>query len=433
MTCTIGRVGVATGSGGDGLSLTDPFDWKVNGRQVTITGRHVAATDAAATWFAEQIMGLDPALNLDEPSIPFTSTAVPTLNGFYSVDSAQAEVGRGALGTGTRFVDWQVSMRRAVDSAKPRIEIPHAYAFLTNSLSATLADNAIGYPQSGTLLRQSFLPNSRPSVATEHGNIYWPYQQNGASQVGQAAYYAAQYHVTPGSYYAGGVRIYGANGNAVGRRDLVLATGAPGTGLTISNGRVRISLESTTEIKVSWFNNPAWSPGLAFKIQETTGAYQHTYAAATVIKNAPDECILRLVSFYDDPTFYGTTPAPRSGTVDISIRRGDRIARIAASSIYTAGWKLYSSAGTMAATSATGGIRSTSAVDGSLYIIMASNNAATRDLANLALSSTGTAKTLFGLGLADSVGSPAGNWGGTDSLIAQFFYTHATTQRVVVG
>lgn len=436
MTCTIGRVGVSTANGGDGLSLADPFEWQVSGRQVQIAGRHVASSDAAATWFAEQIQGLDPSLNLDEPSIPFTSSAVPTLDGYYSVEGAQATIGRGALGTGTLHVDWQVSMRRAVDSTKPRLEIPHTWAFLTNTLSVTQANLFLGTPGGATNIRQSFTPNVGNALvmrASETGTVEGLYNNNAASS--STGYSVAQYVVTPQSFYKGGCRISNGSGSVVGRRDLTLPTGSDT--VTVSNGLVRLQYTSGTTFTVSYYL-AGWVSLLTFPIAEGFAAYPDaTPKAVSVLKNGSDEVVLRFVLIRTDTSYTG---AVRSVTVDVSVRRGSMMVHLGCVVNSTVTGISLRSSTAVAGTSINGGIRSTSADVNGVYKLVTSNNVATRDTTNLGLYSDPlfTQKALFGVGWAEGVGSNTTGTGGknfnyTTDISQEFFFANATTQRVVVG
>lgn len=358
---TIGRVGVDTSAGGDGTTLQHPFDWSQQGRMVTLAGVHQAASDAAAVWLQQQILGLDPANNPDEEWVPVTSATVADLNGFFRVNSASAVIPAGSLGNGTKVVQWSVQMERAPAWRRPRIELPTIYAGIANGMGVTTRMSTQALP-TGTVERWGMSGASYTTTrASEHGTVDLHYYDG--STISYVSKLTTTASWAPGSHYSGGVSIEKVGvGKVVGRLDAPVSDG-----WRIGNGLVRLKVDTTgNTLTFEFWNGSAWTgtKALAFDSYITSGPYTWDFRRLSVLRNDPTECVLRVA---------GAGSISGWMTMDIAVRRGQRVAHM-----YMAGEGLYE--GRMkfntntACTATTWGLRTTSTVNGQ-YLLMMSDYA----------------------------------------------------------
>jgi hypothetical protein len=212
----------------------------------------------------------------------------------------------------------------------------------------------------------------------------------------------------------------------IGRQDIVDPADA-----RIGNGLVRVRCASTTAaLTFQWWNGAAWTTGRVFNF--SLGYFLGlttiwSAVSATVIKNAPEECILRIAIHR---TSYGFTTWD-NGTLDISIRRGDRCARIFVNSFGGFGAQM-AAASALAGTSKAWGMRSTATVE-SEYLVLTSDQGTTRDLVNGSLSAvSGYPPCMFGIGVTSGAGTGTGVED-ADGIGPQLMAVYGTTQRPVVG
>lgn len=423
-TFTIGRVGVDVANGGDGNTLNHPLDWSQAGRQVTLRGIQKQSSDNAATWLVEQILGLDPANNPDEEWVPITSATVPELNGYFRVLSAQAVLGQGSLGTGTGIVQWQVVAERARIASAPTVQVPTIYAGMTNTVGVVTASN----PQ-----LMLALPSGYGSTWGVTGTAGTRAGENGTSDIFHAnvaipsnAQVTLNSYVPPANYYTAASYVDRSGfGQAVGRSD-----GVPADGWRIGNGLIRVQSVSGATFTASWWTGSAWTTATSFTVSAisswsgsaTTGATL-AFKSVQVLRNAPDECVVRLTA----SATYATGPYPV--TVDVSVRRGDKLARIYVSGATSSATFGFTS--TTACTAITGGLRSTAVVN-TRYVTLTSDKHTSTSTANgtLTASAPSGGKCMFAVGGATATtGSPDG----AAQIALQGFVIYGSTQLVVVG
>lgn len=420
-TFTIGRIGVDTSAGGDGTSLQHPFDWQQSGRQVQLQGLHVAATDAAAVWLQQQILGLDPANNPDEEWVPVTSSTVSDLNGYFRITSATANIPRGSLGTGSRVVEWSVTMERAPAWRRPITELTLAYATITNSYSVSNVTGVIGLPESTAVDWQPlWLSATYATRAGENGTAEINYPSAATTLTAGTA--VTKFQAAPGSYYSASAYVESATrGKIIGRADA-----AASDDWRIGNGLVRAGSFSSNTFSFQWWNGSSWATGTTIKyVPQPVLTGTRTFRTVSVLRNSPDECAIRLVTALtlSSPTVTALY------TLDLVVRRGERLIRCYAAGVALSSHLLGFNA-TTASTSTTWGIRSTATIN-SEYVIITSDNATTKDTTNGSLGSSNpaTGKTYFGLGVS-SGGTTNGIPDGSDSVSQQAFVTYGSTQRV---
>ena len=422
MSLTLGRIGLATGSGGDGRTFNEPFEWAQNGQQLTLTGVYKATSDADAVSFANGITGLDPMLS-DDGWVPVTSSVVAQLDGYYKVLGAQAGFPRATLGTGTLLVDWQVTLERPRLFRRPRIEIPAVFAGLTNGMAVTTYTIATAVP-TGTLTRiDSTYGSVSPNTTTRVGQTgtvdlyYYP----GVALATNASVTWAQI-VAPASFYVGGASITDGVGVMHGRRDIDIASC-----YTIGNGLVRMTATST-DLNVSWWTGSTWTSATGLQICHEIGGttYPWTFSSCQILHNSPIECVMRLS---------GTSSFGQGGevTVDIDLRRGDRVFRIVAAAQNSVTGMQIRYSTNIAATSTTYGIRNTTAIS-SEYIVLTSDYASTKTTATKGKLTNGTARnrSYFGVGITSGGGTSTGV-NDADGVGAQAYQVVGESLRVVFG
>lgn len=418
MTVSFGRVGVPTASGGDGVTMLDPFEVVLSGREMSIIGYYRGADAATTIWMRDQILGLSPDVNTDELVMPFVFSDTNS-NGYYRVTSVSAGVPRGSLGSGGLFhFDWQITATRAVEFRRTRIDMPTVYGLLVNGMGVTTGDIVHGLPTGASVYRVFFAATYSGSRTSETGAVLLASYDDTAT----ASSGTASYSIAPASFYVGSCRVeYNVSGtyySVVGRRDLDLSTSA-----RITNGLIRVTPASSTTFTVEWYVSGSWTSASTYSISDGGGAGTFTISDLTVLRNSAEECVLRL---------WGNLSTPGNGaTVDISIRRGDRLARLYCSAVWGPQWRLAHTTVVAHTAAALYGIRRTASIN-SNYTVMMSDYATTQDLVNGRLTSASRSKVLFGIGC--SVGTVVTDVpDGAQSVGQQFYQIVSDSQRLVVG
>lgn len=419
MAVTIGRIGVSAANGGDGLTIPDPFEVTQSGREVSMSGYYRATTAAEATWVRDQFLGLDPSVNDAEVAVPVTfGTGASELDGYYSPMQVQATLGRGALGASGLFhVDWSATFRRGLDFKLPRIELVTTTAQVTNDYAFVATVGTMGIPNEASYYGVGTSAASTRTTDTGTCLLITP----------AFATVVIPYAVAPASFYKSSARLeYSVGGtylSVVGRRDLGTFSLA-----RVNNGLVRATASGST-VTVESYTSGAWTSSSAYRVAfSTTTTDSVTFKEATILKNAPDECTLRLYGLVNNSAGLGVT-------VDLNVIRGSRVLRL-----YCTGWSTAVTPWTcahttvVAQTSATYGIRRTATLN-SNYTTMGATLAESRDLVNGSLTNAAGPRvsvTVFGIGC--SVGSvTASTPDGSDAVGGEFYGAVATSQRVVVG
>ena len=271
---TYGRVGVSTTYGGDGLAILDPFEVQQQGRQISMTGYHRATSAVQAVWIRDQFLGLDPANNPDEVGVPFTF-GDSNLDGYYTVQSVQASIPRGSLGSGGLLhIDWSIAAERAASWRRSRVELPTTYAFLTNVMGGglTTADILHAYPSLAEVY--AYPSNTNATAANRvgaHGSVQLGYfDATGSLSAGSGV---GSYSIDPAEFYESACWVdYNMTDGAgrrsiVGRRDLDDLTR-----WRVSNGLVRAYLTGS-EISVEWYAAGSWTSG-SFYVITNAGSNQ---------------------------------------------------------------------------------------------------------------------------------------------------------------
>lgn len=314
MALTIGRVGHPTAGQ---VSLGDPADVQLAGAGIMFAGTVTHLTSLAdAQALRAQIVGLQS--DDDEPIVPVTWTEDPTIDGYYRVVDATADLGEASL---CEFVlDWSVQVERvhghqaaAVDSILSTVLVP-----TTPAIGTVTAQDNLFYAIQGDALDWSpgQAGGTVTSVLTATGFLA---RRRGGHSI--SANYYPGWAVRPASYYQGACTIE-ANANF---RPVVgdvpgwdnLATSARAQ-WRMSNGLMRVSTDPvsfTQLLRFSHWDGTQWDPEKTFRI--TCDGVDMVLSAPRIVRNTPEVCIMRFVHGGSLLTFGRIT-------CDVEIRRGAR-------------------------------------------------------------------------------------------------------------
>lgn len=400
MSLQIGRIGLAAANGGDGYTLDDPSTITQNGRALKLEGVQSGTTDALL-WLRDQFLGLveDGA----EPVIPviFSSTLSSQLDGYYRVVGAQADHPRGGLGASgsTNWMFWSVDLERIRDWRNPKVEISTFAGIVTNSHSVTDGSIWVGNPGGtesyfhGYSLGLALTTNSNGDGFTQS---LWSTTEP-AGTLATTTPFTQHLYVPAASWYKGGCRIEynvasgGTYYEVTGRRPFPSAD-IVGR-IRMSNGLVRVLPNTVGGVLTYWWDGSAWDG--SYRWDQVRGASTViTWNSATVLRNTPEECAIRLASDVS-----GASLGPVY--LDLSIRRGSRnvIGYLVGGGYQSSFQFSVTPNATYAGTSITGGVRKTSNDGNGNRTFLVSNNGTTISTANgsVAQASTGS-PMLFAIG-----------------------------------
>lgn len=422
---SIGRAGRSSP-----LLLNNPSVWAVqggNGSPQTITLRVIStvSTPADALRLRDQLLGyID---NWDEPIVPVIVNAEPRLTGYYRVTGIQIDTDPVLVGLGTFTAD--VSLEPVMGFAQPIMESIVSGALLTNAVGAVLGD-VIGFHASPVVALNDYtstgggtlaFPTPRKvDVAGTPTSMRFVYSPTTLS-------HNSRFSCDPTKFYDGaatfeqGAALQPVVGRYMVQADIV--------NWRLSNGLVRVTPNSSNAtLDISHYNGVSWSPIKTWVLTQG-GAGWGTWNAITVLRNSVEETIVRL-----------TGPSQSGGiglvTIDISLRRGDRMVRFYISHTGTAvNWR-FSRSVVEAATAITygavtlGGIRATATdADGNRYVLVSYGAASTTDLVNGGIVQAGPFNSAdFGVGSTIGAGSSPDD---ATSLAKEYLAAQAETQRVV--
>lgn len=331
MTLQLGRIGLATASGGDGYSLDDPRSITQSGRGLKLEGL-VSGSTTGLLWLRDQFLGLvGPTA---EQVVPVAFSTVSPLDGFYRVVDAQFDDPPGGLGASgsTNWASWSVSLERVTDWVSPRVDAFSVYGLITNGVSITATTSYLSAPPDITQWTQSRDALRTTSDGVSEVNI----AGETSSSSGTVAY--PSYTVPVASYYKGGARVFydpaddGTQRLVIGRKGIATRL----DDILITNGLVRVSWTAAT-ISASWYSGDngvagTWESASTFYL--TAGTFGNVSVDnATVIVNTPECVTVR----------YQGHSAIGLGTgiymlIDVSVRRGSRTVSCYAQASTTAQW-----------------------------------------------------------------------------------------------
>lgn len=297
---------------GDGASI------EFTGDGITIEGR-LAADGVKARAARDQIRGL---MSSDEPFVPFTDSADPTLDGMVKIRSTRVRLDKGALENG-RY-PWSISAEYVPGGALPSVESPLLGGWRTNS-SITDA-NVVPF-------------HAVPAASFDYYDGLATFQVNPStlpSATGDVAYYqmstgvqrrTSSYAVPVAHWYDGAAVIEQAYPDGtyypiIGRQ---LYSGLSSTGWRIGNGILRVKAGATAgTIDLQLWQSGAWGTVHSFQLGAADGVSTYTanrINTVSVLRNSPEECRIRLTLGLTT----GGINYPQRTTLDLRIRRGARM------------------------------------------------------------------------------------------------------------
>ena len=304
------------------LRVTDTtitLDGRIAGRtRDTLTPEHLAA-------LRDQLLGL--ANNPDEPFQPMVFGKDPTLTQMVRVRRSSVDVGPGDLDpeatTGPAF---EVELDRVGNT--PSIESTLLGGF-RNVLAAAFSSGANSTPW-----------HARPAAALDYYDGQNAFSSGGwtrTSETGDVKVSTftagsgnsrrlARWTVAEDHWYDGAATIEQTypDGNyyrMVGRRPRL---GRDTTGWRITNGLLRVYVDTTGKLKLQAYRNGAWGTAkeLLFGMYDGVTPYApnrvNTWA---VRRNSPEQVIVRITLGLES----GSVNYPHRVTLDLSLRRGDRM------------------------------------------------------------------------------------------------------------
>jgi hypothetical protein len=403
------------------MLLNPPETWSQTGTTITVQGRTPVTPNTDAVRLRDQLLGY--LNNWDEPIVPLIFTTEPRLTGYYSVLDVSVPTDQNALSVG--LLSYSLTLQALTGFTQPAMESVVSGALLTNVVGAVSGDVvqfhavpsvAVEYfrGQGGSLLTRS----------SADGNMLF----TTSGLIGSTA----SFYVAPPNFYVGAATVEQGSplqplvGRVFTQTDLV--------NWRLSNGLVRITPNATAgKLDISHWKGAAWATAKTYQFTGTvTAGLINGFIAVTVLRNSVEECILRLGCTVAVGINWGRV------NLDISLRRGDRIARIFLSSTAQDQWQVARSTAE-AATAITygavtlGAFRATANdADGNRYVLASYQSAATSDLVNGKLTENATVNTMdVGIG-SEIAGSAAIVPDRAVDIAQQYLAAQSESQRIVL-
>ena len=232
--------------------------------------------------------------------IPVTFTDKPERNGYYAVKSASS--------TYTEYLsdmvtaDWKVSLDRIGSDSETDLQSRLTGAVRLNDFSLT--GERWHAPPIGHYAY--YTGSSNPTAMTRTG-------ADGAMTVYRSVPSAVspRWGCAPTAYLVGRVKVTTTSSQEVYGADVPLAA----TGWALSNGLVNVTPSASASFDVQAYTSGAyhsklWNVSVAGSASSIT-----SWDAATLLRNDPEMCIVRLVK----------SQSPGRATLDLTLRRGARI------------------------------------------------------------------------------------------------------------
>lgn len=434
MTFSLGRVGLPTASGGDGLTMAEPVEWEQSGDTVTLRGIQSGLSETNLLWWRDQMLGL--LHGNGEDAIPVRSTVVAGFDGYYRVSDVGVNHLEGSLNAGTLHATWAVALERLQQWKQPRFELQTVFGVLTNGygmvgrLISAAPPNIVDWtpstPSSGLYITRS-CGDGGALV-----NVYYvsaPSPDHGT--------FTSRYLADIGNHYLGACRVeydVASDGNyrqVVGYRTVDSTAGM--ALLRISNGLVRCTLtNSGQDLSVSHWDGTQWDTAVPVQVWNDLGsATTLTFLRASVLRNTPTMCVVRCFCKLTS----GASIPNQTWQVDLSVRRGMRAVAIHAVRADSAGsrWRLQFASATASTSLSVGeGIRQTSNNSGGNRVFLVASDLSTQDLVNGRITQGGSGQAeMFGAVSAEIGGSGATGAEVATNQSGEPFQLASETQRTV--
>lgn len=404
--------------------VEDPYNIVFIGDDVSfdIDVRGVAQAGTAVDDMKAKVQQLRGLMNnADESVVPVTWDQDATWDGYYRPVEVRVNDSPTMLEAG--FCPAHVSMRRVAGAASAQFETTAAIIVMTNAHGVPTTDPSgiVGLPY--TDLQEASIPAdvaigatfssflSGTSLTTDSGVVRYARTGNTTARVMRWRWYTP-----PAYYYDASCKFeqsYGGTYYPLHGKQVLVASNA----WRISNGLVRVTVTATT-IDVSHYDGSQWDTVKSWTLAGITGGPSlQEQPVVRVTKNAAHCVSVKLV--------VGMETSVSSTTLDITLRRGMRIASFVVNSNYTSDWYIQNSE---AGTALTGGFRATSTDAAGNRYVVASPSAQTNTLASGRLKLTAAAQT-FRFGIGSDVGATGSGQLWIDAYMTDISEDHRCISR----
>jgi hypothetical protein len=300
-----------------------PSSWAESGSKVSLQV-FVSLPSRFALALRDQLIGY--VENRDEQIVPVLS-ATPGASGFYKFLGCQIDTDPTAVALGT--FEAAIDLEKVQDFTQPMLESIISGALMTNVVGGLTAD-AVPF-------------HAVPHVATEYNAAAATLGIRTSARFGDegridvydnnAAFSGlARFALSPSNFYVGSAR-FETQRPEPGSSFVPLVglnTPQPSANWRLSNSLVRLvpvpaggsnSFGTGGVWNLSFYNGTSWSTPLQFKIGSGSVGGFGNYTAVKLLRNSVEEAAIRL-----------SCPAngmgdPQLATIDLSLRRGDRLVR----------------------------------------------------------------------------------------------------------
>lgn len=390
--------------------------WGLSGDDVSVSGLLAARSVDAARVLRQQLNGY--VNNPDEPVVPVTWSADPTVDGFYRVVAASVAIPANASVSSAMF-SFSLSLQRVRGFSAPIIETSIVGAVRENAHSiSSEALAAIGVPGSST---EFFDTGVTSDVGT--ADVFFRDTADGDVRlaIGDVYQRRQSWTVPADSYYEGAATITSCGAAVVGRQ-----VPADESEWTLQNGILRIAPNGVLlrVMDLTAGDGTAQDLRMDYNIADSTA----TAASMRILRNSPEECSIRLAYEFDRSAIPtpGVVAKAMRVSVDLTLRRGERVVRGLISSSARTNMGVVFTAN-RSATDVTGG-RMAASTDANGYRWVLSTPQAFVNVANGGIRNLGLSSRFswaFGFEPAS-----AGTYDTAQALIYQYMAATSETARV---
>lgn len=314
-TLKVGRFGLD-------ISVAAPMDYRLEGDRLSFRGYAYGASQEQAQALRQQCVGLQG--NPDEPVVPVRCSWDSSLDGFYRVSRASAEVDPS---DDARYrVRYSIECEQVSSFAMPRVEIVTQGVQRSGSTTVYSGNYWHARPSAwdGYTVNSTGVTTYTSEVMVGDDGAYSYYVQSAALSNS-----TINVTTTTSAYYAAAVSVY--EGASLYRVNGRQSYNYP-TSWKMSNGLIKVTPSSTTAylFHVSGYKmgTASWTTGYDVEIGHLTGGITWTTdSCATpytmrILRNSPEECVLRLQ--FQTATALAGSGALSAHQVDLALRRGER-------------------------------------------------------------------------------------------------------------
>ena len=272
-------------------------------RTSSMSGRFVASSVTEAKKLRDELISMGNSNLL----LPLTYTGDTTFEGYCKLQNVS--INHTKLATGV--LDYSITILVQGRTSEMLFESNMSGALLTNSHSITTSDTTYGPFHAIPVNSFNYNHENAPAAvqrATEEGNVTLFYGSTLRDK-------AAQWLVEPANFYKGACKIFMDNTLRTG----YLAPNNP-TGVLLTNGIIRLTSGSTSDesrFTIEFYDNGSFTSSREISFNQGSSTTDwNLWKTAQIIRNEPQECVVRFTSHSSDDDGDGRL------TVDATIKRG---------------------------------------------------------------------------------------------------------------